>query len=183
MQSENTSFIHPENLWREVGLSANQSVAHLGCGPGFYLIPAAKIVGAKGKVIGIDLMPDLLREVENRAKREAVENTVHTIRANLETKNGSTLPNHSIDWVLLANVLHQSDPDKLIHEAARIVKETGSVLIIEWDTVATPLGPPTEARISKTTVVTAAQSAGLVQDRALAPSPYHYGLILKLSST
>lgn len=180
MQSDNTSFIHPENLWREVGLRAGQSVAHFGCGPGFYLIPAAKLVGTSGKVIGVDLLPDLLAEAENRATRAGVGSIVHTIRANLELPNGSTLPNQSTDWVLLANILHQSDPGKLLLEAARVVASAGSVLLIEWDTVATPLGPPHRQRVAQTVAVQAAVASGLIQDRAFAPSPYHYGLVFKL---
>ena len=182
MQEAEDSFIHPEKLWRELGLAAGQSVVHLGCGAGFYLVPAAKLVGVGGKAIGIDLLPDLLTETEDRAQREGVAPIVKTIRANLELANGSTLPDRSIDWVLAANILHQSDPQKILQEAARIVTQEGTVLAVEWDTVATPLGPPTEQRIAKQEVEKIATGIGLTNDRSFAPSPYHYGLIFKLGA-
>lgn len=179
MPGETTSFIRPEDLWREVGLTAGQTVVHLGAGAGFFLIPAARFVGQSGKVIGIDILPDMLSEIENRARREGVAKTVHTIRANLELRNGSTLPDTMADWVLVANILHQSDPAKILGEAARIVQPTGAIIVVEWDVIATPLGPPTHKRVAKQVVEAVATKAHLAVDRSFSPSPYHYGLILK----
>lgn len=174
----NGSFIRPEELWGSVGLRANQTVVHLGCGPGFYLIPAARIVGRGGKAIGIDIRSDMLAEVENRALREHVEDIVQTKRGNLESPNGSVLENISADWVLVANILHQADPAAILGEARRIVANHGWVLIIEWDTAASPFGPPAEKRLSKNEVIQLAAKAGLSLERELQPSAYHFGLLL-----
>ena len=177
--AETQSFIHPEALWREVGLAAGQTVVHLGCGAGFYLVPAASMVGADGKVIGIDLMADLLEEAEGRARREGVDGVVQTIRANLENPEGSTLETDMADWVLVANILHQSSPPAILAEAARVVKPTGQVLVIDWNTAASPLGPPAEVRVSEGAAREHAEAAGLAVTKAWRPSPYHYGLLLK----
>ena len=154
MVQNNESFIRPEDLLKEIGLRAEQTLVHLGCGAGFYLVPSAKIVGKNGKIIGVDILPDMLAEAEGRAKREGVDKTIQTIRGNLENEKGSTLEDAVADWVLVANVLHQSDPEKIINEAKRIVKPTGSIAIIEWDTIATRLGPPVMQRIVKDRVIT-----------------------------
>ncbi|MBI1833248.1 MAG: methyltransferase domain-containing protein [Candidatus Andersenbacteria bacterium] len=177
----NDSFIRPDAFWRNLGLRAQQKVVHLGCGAGFYLLPAAHIVGAKGKAYGFDILPDMLAEVENKAKRENLEDIVSTKRANLEQVGGSGLPDNDIDWVLTANILHQSDPEKIFQEAARIVSTSGRVVVVEWDTGATPFGPPSEARRPKNDVIQFAQNANLSVEKEFKPSPYHYGLILKKS--
>lgn len=171
------SFIRPDELWRTLGLRANQSVAHLGCGAGYYLIPAAKIVGKDGQVLGVDIRPDILDEAQSRAKRENVEKIVRTVLGNLENERGSTLEEGSFDWVLVANILHQSDPDKILSEASRIVKSSGSVVVIDWDIAATPLGPPSEHRISEVEVQNAAMKQKLTLRHRFSPSPYHYGLV------
>jgi ubiquinone/menaquinone biosynthesis C-methylase UbiE len=173
----NTSFIRPEDLWREIGIQAGQTIVHLGCGAGFYLIPAAKLVGRMGKVIGIDLMPHLLEEAESRARRENISDIVHTIRANLEEDSGSTLADNIADWVLVANILHQSDPVAILTEAKRLSKDSGRIIVIEWDIVATPLGPPPDQRIAKNRVREHASSIGLNVEKEFSPSPYHYGII------
>lgn len=175
------SFIRPDEFWRTLGLRAQQTVAHLGCGPGFYILPAAKFVGSSGKVIGVDVRTDMLAEVENRARRENLTGIVKTIRANLEATGSSGIAEQSCDWVLVANILHQSDPTKILAEAKRIVRSTGSVVVVEWDVVATPMGPPPDKRITQADVLAIAQTLGLSVAKQFAPSPYHYGIILKAS--
>jgi len=173
-----TSFIRPQELWQTLGLRADQTVVHLGCGAGFYLIPAAKIVGKHGKVIGLDVLTNMLEEAEGRARRSGVGEIVETVRANLEEVEGSTLPAQSADWVLVANILHQAAPAALLREAKRVVRNSGTVVVIEWDTAATPLGPPAEKRVGRAVVVSVAQEQGLTVQRFFNPSPYHYGILL-----
>ncbi len=175
--AETTVFIRPDELWRELGLQAGQTVVHLGSGPGFYLIPAARIVGTHGKVIGVDIQLQLLAEAESRAAREDLTKIIHTVRSDLEQPSGSTLPADQADWVLIANILHQSDPVKILTEGKRIVSPQGNIVVIEWDTVATPLGPPPEIRVSRHKVEQVAAELGLQKKSAIKPSPYHYGLI------
>jgi ubiquinone/menaquinone biosynthesis C-methylase UbiE len=175
--SAKNSFIRPELLWSEVGLTEGQRVCHLGCGPGFYLIPAAKIVGRGGRVIGVDVMSNLLAEAENRAQLERVSQIVITVRADLEQNRGSKLADSSVDWALVSNVLHQADPKKLLSEARRIIKEKGAVIVIEWKNGASPFGPPTEVRLNESDMLQIALQVGLKQERSFSPSPYHYGFI------
>lgn len=179
---DHDSFIHPDELWYSVGLRADQTVVHLGCGAGFYLIPAAKIVGPNGKVIGFDILPDMLAETESRARREQVEDIVKTHRVNLEEPKATELPDGETDWVLVANVLHQSSPKAILAEAVRVVSDKGRVLIIEWDTNASPFGPPNASRRSKDEVVQFAKEAGLKIEKEFRPSPYHYGILLSKHS-
>ena len=183
MNDSHPSFIHPGNLWRDLGLSAGQTIVHLGSGPGFYLIPAAHIVGPSGKAIGIDIQRHLLEETESRANRDQVSEIVHTIRADLEQIEGSTLPAGSADWVLVANILHQSDPVKILTEARRLVKPDGRIVVIDWDTVATPIGPPPEVRISRQRVEQMADALELERVTTVDPSSYHYGYIFELKDS
>jgi ubiquinone/menaquinone biosynthesis C-methylase UbiE len=177
--AEANSFIRPEAMWRLLGLRATQVVVHIGCGAGFYLIPAAEIVGPKGKAIGIDIRPDILAEVENRARRHSVDSIVSTIHANVENTPGSSLHENSADWVLVANILHQSDPKLVLAEAKRIIFHTGRIAVVEWNTSATPFGPPVDQRISAEELKALAGSLGLTLVKEFAPSPYHFGLLFK----
>ncbi|HSX24786.1 MAG TPA: methyltransferase domain-containing protein [Candidatus Andersenbacteria bacterium] len=176
--AERTPFIRPDTFWHSLMLRANQTVVHLGCGAGFYIIPAARIVGKKGKAIGVDILPDMLAEVENKAHQYGLEAIIKTYRANIENTPGSPIDDRSMDWVLVANILHQSNPDKVFQEAYRIVSNQGHVVVVGWSTAATPLGPPNEKRISEDEVKQIAQQHGLVLVQEFAPSPYHYGLVL-----
>lgn len=176
--AQRNPFIRPDTFWHSLMLRANQSVVHLGCGAGFYIIPAARIVGEKGKVVGVDIRPDMLAEVDNKAQQFGLDAIVKTFRANIENTPGSPLAEHSMDWVLVYNILHQSDPQKVFQEARRVVSVKGRVVVVGWATAATPLGPPNEKRISEDEIKQIASENGLKLVKEFAPSPYHYGLIM-----
>ncbi len=175
--AEANSFIRPESLWRSLGLRAEQVVVHLGCGAGFYLIPAAEMVGSKGKAIGVDIRQDMLDEVENKAKRHKVDVIVQTLRANIENTPGTSLHEKSADWVFVANILHQSDPVKVLAEAKRITVANGHIAIVEWNTSATPFGPPVKERRTSAELKEIGESLGLTLEKEFIPSPYHFGIL------
>lgn len=178
MAAATATFLRPQELWQELGLRANQTVIHLGCGAGYYLVPAARRVGPRGQVIGIDIREVMVSEAQSQVKRAGVGDTVKVIRANLENPRGSTLDDGVADWTLVANILYQASPSKIMAEAARVTKPGGAVVVIEWDTVASPFGPPLANRIPKQQVLELATALKLKRDREFQPSPYHYGLLL-----
>ena len=170
-------FIRPEDFWNQIELRVNQTIVHLGCGAGFYLIPAAKKVGRQGQVIGIDVLEDMLEEAEDRAVRAGVTDIIKTIRSNLENIAGSKVKDNIADWTLVANILYQSDPEKILAEAKRITKQSGTIILVEWNVSATPLGPPPDTRIPKSQVLAIAKKMKLKLLQEFSPSPYHYGLL------
>lgn len=176
--SSSAAFLRPEEVLQKIGLRAAQTFVHLGCGAGFWLIPAAKIIGAGGKAIGVDIRGDMLSECEKRAQLQRLSQIVQTVRGDLEHERGSTLPDAGADYVLIANIIHQADSGKLLTEGKRIVKTDGKIVIVEWDTKASPLGPPPEKRISEAGMKKIVTLAGLTVQEAFQASPYHYGLIL-----
>lgn len=178
MPENSASFLRPEEVLGKIGLRAGQTFVHLGCGAGFWLIPAAKIIGVGGKAIGVDIRPDMLSECEKRAGLARLSQVVQTARGDLEQDRGSTLPDAQADLVLIANIIHQADPSKLLREGKRIVKPDGHVVIVEWDVKASPLGPPPAKRIAESDMKKITQSAGLKTIDSFSASPYHYGLIL-----
>ncbi|MBI4022530.1 MAG: class I SAM-dependent methyltransferase [Candidatus Andersenbacteria bacterium] len=178
MAAASAPFLRPTSLWQELGLRANQTVVHLGCGAGYYLPPAARLVGPRGQVIGIDIREEMVSEAASRARRAGVGNGVRVIRANLENSRGSTLADGIADFTLVANILYQAAPAKIMAEAARVTKPGGTIVVIEWDTAASPLGPPLASRIPKQQTLELAVSLKLKLEREFRPSPYHYGLLL-----
>lgn len=119
-------FGDPKERLEQAGVRKGHAVLDFGCGIGSYTIPAAQIVGSDGVVYALDIHPIAIRTVEKRATRERLGN-VKTILSDRDTY----LPSHSVDRVLLYDVLH-AVPDKLalLRELHRVLKPGGHLSVI-----------------------------------------------------
>lgn len=164
-------------LEREVKLRMGMRVAELGCGSsGHFLFPAAHLVGREGAVYGVDILPAVIAAIKSRAKLEGVTN-VHMIHADIEHHAGlGRIASGSMDAVLLCNILFQvKERQKVMDEAARMVKPRGIVAVIEWKTAGAAFGPRPALRLDLETVEAYATAATLKRRHGFDAGPYHYG--------
>ena len=59
---------NPERILRGL-VSEGDTVIDLGCGPGFFTLPLARMAGETGSVIAVDLQPEMLEQLRQRAER------------------------------------------------------------------------------------------------------------------
>lgn len=169
-------FLNPEEVLKELELKDGMIAAEFGTGAGIFSIALAKKLKL-GKVYGLDIQEEKLSALKNRAVLEKLFN-IETIVCDLEAVKGSTLPNNSIDIILVCNVLFQAEnKSAIIIEAKRVVKMGGQVLIIDWKETA-PFGPK-EGRITADQVKKIAIEAGLTLKKEFPAGAYHYGLLFK----
>ena len=50
-------FVNPVRLLEKMGVKEGQKIIDIGCGPGFFTIPASKIVGEDGFIFALDILP------------------------------------------------------------------------------------------------------------------------------
>jgi len=117
-------FSPPERLIEKLGVQPNTVVLDFGCGPGFFLVPAAR---AAGKAIGVDVSARMLERAAKYAKSSNVP--VELIESDGKSIK---LPDNSVDLIFLVHVFHEID-DKLLvlKEFLRILKPSGRLAIIE----------------------------------------------------
>ena len=119
-------FVNPYELLNAAGLKSGQKVLEVGCGPGFFTIPAAKIVGEKGKVYTIDVNPVAVETVRRKVKEKDLKN----IEAILADASETGLPDESIDVAFLFGVIHAlGDVDAVMREMHRVLKAKGVLSI------------------------------------------------------
>jgi ubiquinone/menaquinone biosynthesis C-methylase UbiE len=119
----------------EMGLKEGMTFLDVGCTLGFYSFYAASIVGEKGLVYALDINPNLIKYVKNKAGRKRIKN-IRTFVANAQETG---LPPKSVDMVFLHLVLHDiEDKPAAIREFDRILKKSGRLVIDEES--AMPLG-------------------------------------------
>lgn len=100
----------------------------IGCGPGFFTLPIAQLVGSAGRVIGVDLQEEMLEKVRRKIKGAEFED-----RIVLQKSDGNSIGvAEQLDFVLLFYVVHEvPKKDGFFNEIARILRPTGKVLIVE----------------------------------------------------
>jgi len=172
-------FFDPNKALEDIGVfEEGLAVADFGCGAGYFTLPLAKIVGEKGKIYAIDVLPSAIEIVASKAESESLIN-IKTIRANLEIPRGSTITDESVDCVLLANILYQSQTGKteIVKEARRILKDAGKMVVIGWISGKLQMGPAEKLRISSDIVRKDAVSLGFKLNKIFDIDPYHYCLV------
>ena len=103
------------------GLAPGQTVVDYGCGPGFYTLPAARMVGVDGHVYAADLQPAAAELVRRRVRRAGLDNvTAITTDRRLDLDDGS------VDIVLLYDAIAGiADKRGVLAELARVLKSDG----------------------------------------------------------
>jgi len=110
-------------------LKDGMAVLDFGCGPGFFTIDMAKMVGASGQVIAADLQEGMLHIVRDKVKGTELENRV-TLHQCQPDKIGVT--DNNVDFALLFYVVHEiPDKDNFFKEIAALLKPKGQALIVE----------------------------------------------------
>jgi ubiquinone/menaquinone biosynthesis C-methylase UbiE len=169
-------FFNPAEVLITLGLSNHTNdVAEFGCGYGTFTIPAAKSV--KGKVYALDIEPEMIRITDEEVKKQGLNN-VQTILRDFMA-DGSGLPDESLDYVMLFNILHLENPVALLSEAKRILRKGGKLGIIHWNyDPGTPRGPSMDIRPKPEDCIKWAQSVGFKNPLRHDLEPYHYGIVL-----
>lgn len=109
-------------------IKKGNTVIDMGCGPGYFSIDMAKMVGPSGKVIAIDIQPRMLSRVERKAKKHAVSERIHLHLAQSD-QIGSVL---QADFILAYYMIHETpDMGKALQELKDLLKSEGKILVVE----------------------------------------------------
>jgi len=172
-------FFEPADVLARLGLtSACVDAVDFGCGYGTFAIPAARIVS--GTVYAIDVEPAMVRRTHDRARAEGLGNVTPVLRDFLD--DGTGLPDESVDYAMLFNILHAENPMALLEEAMRILKPAGLAAIMHWNyDSSTPRGPSMDIRPRPEQCLAWAVQAGLrpAGEEFVSLPPHHYGLVLR----
>lgn len=172
-------FSDPQKNISQFHIDPGMKVVDLGCGSGFYSILAAKAVGSSGRVISIDIHKDILNKLSKEAEEEGITN-LDVVWADIDEEYGSTLADKIADRVLVTNTLFQVEKkENVIKEAKRILKDKGTLLIVDWSESFGGLGPDPAHVVNPEDVIKMCEENGLELFKEIQAGDHHYGYIFK----
>lgn len=171
---ERAKILDPDSILEKLELTKELVIADIGCGTGFFSIPASRRVK---KVFALDIQQEMLDILNEKIKKEKITN-IETI---LSEESSIPLSDKSINILLMANVFHElEDRSSLLKEAKRILGLGGRLAIIDWKKIEMDFGPPLQDRLDETEVIGILNENGFTGLEKSNIGPYNYLLIFGL---
>jgi len=167
--------VKPRQLLLEEGLKRGDVFIDIGCGPGFFTLPAARILGTKGLAYAVDTEPRMLTELKKR-------NPPANLKCILSSESVVPLPDNTGDFLLLVHVIHEAeDKAAFLRELNRLLKPGGQVLVIDWKKRHEEHGPPIWDRVTLKELTALLKEAGFkgIKSKPFINNPSHYRVIAK----
>jgi ubiquinone/menaquinone biosynthesis C-methylase UbiE len=166
-------ILPPSTTLKRFGLKRGMVVADIGAGSGYFLIPAARIVGKEAAAYAVDASKEMLAVVESK---RPPSNIVY-----VHTKDGYSfkIETNSVDFVIASAILHENEPVRFLKEIRRIMKPKATLLIIDWRVDSLRYGPPMEERLTPAEVKAFAAKSKLKPGKSVILNSRYYAVIAK----
>lgn len=120
---------NPEEMLEQLDVKPGMTVCDMGCGDGYYTIELAKRVGPTGKVIAVDIQPEMLQELSRRCERGNLKNVDMVLGLPHDPK----LPIGQVDLILMVDVYHEfSNPVEMLNAMRKSLKPNGRIALVEF---------------------------------------------------
>lgn len=164
----------PARVLDALDVAQGHHVLDVGCGTGALARPAARRVGPEGRVVAVDVQPEMLEQ----ARRLAAEEGVDGIEFAKSTERHIPVPEGSMDSALLVNVLHELKGLHTLVAIRRALRPCGRLALADWSPDA-PLdeGPPLDARMTPEEARVPLEEAGFRLVGRFDAGARHYGLL------
>lgn len=153
-----------------MGIKPGMTVADVGAGTGYFEPWLSRAVGAKGTVIALDIEPDMIRYLRERAAREQLSN----VRADVVATDDPKLAKSSVDRILIVDTWHHVPERRTYAKKLYDGLRSGGELYVVDFTLEAKNGPPAHHRLAPERVVEELQAAGFSARAIQEPLPEQY---------
>lgn len=160
----------PQALVDAMEIAPGMTIADIGAGTGYFEPYLSRAAGANGKVLALDVEPDMVAHLRDRASKEQLAN----VEARQVAADDPGLAPSSVDRFLVVDTWHHIG--NRVDYAARLavaLRHGGEVFVVDF-TPEAKHGPPPEHRVPREEVARALETAGLVVRDADAGLPDQY---------
>lgn len=178
-QQERRKWQNPEIILKGIGLKTGSTFVDVGCGDGFFSIPAARLVGQEGRVYCVDMNGDAIDVLKKNATKAGLENLTVKVGRAEET----IFCDSCADFVFFGIVLHDFyDIGKVLTNARTMLKSSGRLVDLDWKKEPMPFGPPLQIRFSEKEAAGTIEKAGFHIESTGTIGHYNY-LVVALPMT
>jgi ubiquinone/menaquinone biosynthesis C-methylase UbiE len=175
-EAERRLWQNPEAILTAAGLKPGMTFIDVGCGDGFFAIPAARAVGSHGYVYGVDADEISIKELNEKVAKEGLTN----IHARAGIAEDAVICDGCADIVFFGICLHDfEDPARVLHNARYMLKKGGMLVDVDWKKEPMAMGPPLEKRFDEAKAANLIVDAGFTIDSVKGVGQYHYMIIAK----
>jgi ubiquinone/menaquinone biosynthesis C-methylase UbiE len=169
---EKRGILPPQAVLRLLSLRPGQRLLDLGCGPGYFALPAAEAVRPGGVVAAVDVQPEMLDILRQRLPPDLPLLPVACREVELP------FPDALFDAALAAHMLGECrDPVATLREVRRVLAPAASLLVVEWRPGPDAIGPPAGSRRTAEEVWRLLEAAHFRPSLVPSLGPHHYGLL------
>ena len=124
-------LVHPpEKLFSDF-IHSGMQILEIGPAMGYFTLPLARMIGQRGKVYAIDIQPEMLQNLNQRARKAGLSKRINTRTCTTDSLNIPDLDNQ-IDFCLLFAVVHEvGDQQELFHQVHQALKPGGCIYFAE----------------------------------------------------
>jgi ubiquinone/menaquinone biosynthesis C-methylase UbiE len=179
MPDENywNSFFDTRRILQELEIDSQiKDAAEIGTGYGTFTLPAAEQIS--GVLYGFDIEAEMIALLKKKTSLTQINNVIPECRDVLTATTG--LPDHSVDYVMLFNILHNELPETFLEESHRILRKGGKTGIIHWRSdIPTPRGPDLSIRPRPEDILKwiDRKKFDIVKNPFIL-EPYHFGMLI-----
>lgn len=176
LDEERAAWQRPDEVVRALGLRPGDTVGEIGAGPGYFTLRLARAVGPSGRVLAVDVVPELMAVLRQRLEAAGLGNVTPI----LAEPQDSHLPEAGCDLVLVVDSFHHfPDGTAYLRGLASRLRPGGRIVNLDFHKREMPVGPPVENKVSREEFLAAAREAGLAVVEEKDFLPYQYFLVLR----
>ena len=171
--SDRDRWQRPSEVVEVMAIAPGMTVVDLGAGTGYFLSRLDAAVGEGGRVLALDVDPELVAFMTGRAADEQLA----AVEARVVAADEPGLRDASVDRVLVVDTWHHlPDREAYARKLAAALRSGGAVVVVDLELDA-PIGPPRDHRLEAGEVVAELEAGGLVARVVDESLPYQYVVI------
>ena len=156
LRPERTETLDPFRILSLCPVNPRDTVADIGCGPGYFTLPLAKLL-INGKIIALDTSDEMVEACQRRLEESRLGN-FEVLKCG---EYDFPVAPASVDGLFIAFVVHHpSDRERFLTAVKEMLRPGGWCFIMEWLKKETESGPPQEARLTSDELGQVAKNAG-----------------------